>query len=226
MRLIFGPLAVMHISICIALLAHTVHHALLEFTYVTTLIGPSHFTHATGLIFFKLSLVDFSSVGEIVLASSVEHAVEEFSLISTTFASERAHSALLAAHEIAFILNLVVIPILRAFSMLLIFVPLALVETSLRVAESSFAVSHTIFPLSLIDVSIRVSHPPVPVKLAIHSLSLIHSAVRILDSANAGPPFFARRLRVICLWLLPLAKIRPALADVLLIVVPDQSLLL
>lgn len=66
-RLILSPHSVVHVAVRVPLLAHAVHHAILELADVSTLVGPRHLTHAAGLILFELTLVYFASVSEVVL---------------------------------------------------------------------------------------------------------------------------------------------------------------
>ena len=71
-----------------------------------------------------------------------------------------------------------------------------------------------------------MGHAAVTIKLSITCLTLINSAVWIFDSANAGPSFVASRVRVICFWFLPLTEVGPPLSNILIVVVPNKTLIL
>ena len=127
MRLILGPHAVVHIAVRVSFLAHSMHHPVLEFTHVFALVRPGHFAHAAWLIFLKLSFIDLAGVGKVVLTITVEHAIEEFASVSTSFTGKGALSGLLSIHKVSFIFYFVVIPVLLALPMLLVLLPIALI---------------------------------------------------------------------------------------------------
>lgn len=225
-RLVLGPHAVVHVSVRVPLLAHSVHHAILELSNISTLIGPRHLAHAAWLILFELTLVYFAGVREVVLSGSVEHTIKELSLIRAAFASESAHAGLFAVDEVAFVFDLIVVPVFGSFAVLLVLFPLTLVEAALCIAKSSLTMSHSVLPLALIDVAVCVRHAAISIELSVYCLTLVHSTVWILNGSNARPSLLAPSVRVISLWFLPLPKICTTFSDILMVVVPNQTLLL
>lgn len=156
----------------------------------------------------------------------MEHTIKELSLICAAFAGECTHAGLLAADEVALVLDLVVVPVFGAFAVLLVLFPLALVEAALCVAKCALSMGHSVFPLALIDVTVCVGHAAVSIELSVYCLTLIHGAVWILDGSNARPSLLATSaVRVISLRLLPLSKIGTTFSDILVVVVPNQTLL-
>jgi hypothetical protein len=226
MCLIFVPLTIVDIAIGVAFLTHTVHHAIFELTNVLTLVGPSHLSHTAWLILLELPFVNLARIREVVLACTVEHTINKFARIGTSLTRECSLACLLAINEIAFVLDLVVVPILSALTVLLILFPVAFVEATLCIAESTDSVRHAITPLSLVNVAIGVCHTAKTFELAVKGLTLVDCTVRILDGTNTTPFFAASSIIIRGLRLQPLSKILSTFADVFPAVVPDETTVL
>ena len=153
----------------------------------------------------------------------MEHAIEKLSLILATLTRELTHASFLSVNKVTLILDLVIVPILSALSMLLVLLPKSFIQTSLGITKGSLSICHAILPLSLINVSICVRHPTISFELPIESLSLIHCPVGVLYCAYSSPLFL---ISCFLIWLFPLTEVRPTLAYIFMIIIPNKSFIL
>ena len=88
----------------------TFHFAVLEFALIARLIGPDHNALALHVVQAELTFVKLSRVSEIVLADTMELAVDEVSLVETAFEFETTATRFLAMNKITSELDLIVVP--------------------------------------------------------------------------------------------------------------------
>lgn len=170
---IVGPLTFVLVLVCVNHGSGTVSLSSLEFTGIFRVIWPYHSTVSGHVILLELSLIDLSSLSEVVLTISVELSLEEFALVEVTFEFESSLSSFLAFDEVTCIDNFVVVPLLSTLSVVHIVQPLSIVHGTLLVNKNTVAVSLSVFPLTLVDVTIGVDHSTFTLELTLLGHSLI-----------------------------------------------------
>jgi len=128
--------------------------AVFEFAVVVGAVGPGHLASAVHVVLLESTLVDFAGLGKVVLTFSVELAVNEIAFINVTVKFKFTFACLLSIDEVSSVNDLVVVPLLSSFSVILIIFPLTLIHRSLLIDKNTFSGGFTVFPLTLVNITI------------------------------------------------------------------------
>lgn len=161
-----------------------------ESTFVVSSIRPGHFTFAMHVVFIKLTLINFSRLREVVFTFSVEFAILEITLINISIKLKFSFSCFLSINKVALVNNLVVIPLFCTFAMILIIFPSTFIHRTLLVNEHSLSTGFSIFPFSLVNISVGVSHSSFAMEKTFLCLTLIFRAIWEFDGSKTSPLLF------------------------------------
>ena len=123
----------------------------------------------------------------------MELAINEIPLVVAAFKLESTIARLCAVHELACVLDLIIVPRFRAIAVLLVIEPLTLVHGAVGVNKSSIAIGFSVEPLSLIDVIVGMSHSALAIEERILGHALVTRTIGEDDNAETfpgGPVFF------------------------------------
>jgi len=164
-----------HVSVAFDSLLNSValHLTIFEFTFISRLVWPDHHSFSTHIIVFERSLVDLSSVGEVVLAVSFELPVNKLSLIMAAIKLKPSSAGLFSIDEITGVDDSSSLPHLFPLAVLFILFPWPLIDRLVSVNKDAMALCFTVFPLTLVDVTVSVGHSSFSVHLLILNLTLV-----------------------------------------------------
>jgi hypothetical protein len=163
------------ISISEYLGALSFDQAILELSFVSSLVWPHHNSKTVNAIFGKVSFVNLSGVGKVILTFTLKLSFYEVTLVIAAIEVESTLSCLLAIDEVTSIALGTHVPSLGTLTTLLVIEPLAFIERrALGIHENTVSVGFAVFPLTLIDVAVGMGHSTLTVNLLIGSEALIH----------------------------------------------------
>ena len=167
--------------------AKTVSLAVDEVAGVSRLIGPGHGSLALNIVLNKLALILFARLSKIVLTLSVELTVNEITLVNIAIEFKFTFTSLLAIHEVAGILDLIVLPLFGTFAVIHVVEPLAVIHRSVLVDEHTLSARLAFLPLTVVDVTIFVCNTSFSMEQALICHTLVNCSVGELDHAEAFP---------------------------------------
>lgn len=181
------PLAYEAVATSPDLCAATLHLSSFEFAIVYRLVGPRHLSFPFHIVVFKLAFIESARVCEIVLAKSMELAVNEVTFVVSTFELKPAFPGLFALDEFASKLNLIIIPRFRSVSVLLIVLPHTFIHGPIGIDKYAHAVGFSVYPFALVDVAICMSHTAFAIELLVLGHTLVCGSIGELDYSYAFP---------------------------------------
>lgn len=187
--LIVFPVTDISISVGIFFCTFSFYFAHFEFSLVSGLIWPYHYSLSVHIILLEITLVYFSRIRKIIDSFAVKFSILKLSFIISSFEFKAALSSFLSVDKFSSVFYFLEIPGFCSVTMLLIILPVALIHASISVNKYSVAVGFTIFPVALIYVSINMSHSAASVILFIFSLPLILRAISKIDNTKSFPLF-------------------------------------
>jgi hypothetical protein len=99
------------------------HLSVYEFSFVFCVIWPDHDAEAGDVVFVELSVVNLSSVREIILSLTFELTIFEVTFVEVAIELKSTLSGLSTILEITLVLNGCIVPGLGAFSVILVVFP-------------------------------------------------------------------------------------------------------
>ena len=163
------------------------HSAILKFTIVSRSIREEHGSLPIHVVLNEIALINPTRFGKVVLALSVELAINEVTFVGATLELKLAFSCLLSHRKVTRVLHLSTFPSLHSMPILQVVRPFTLVHGSFGINKHTVAFCLAVLPLTLVDVSIRVVHPSFSVEQLVLSLTLVARSVTEFDFSQSLP---------------------------------------
>lgn len=181
------PLTLIDTLISILLDTKSISLAIKEVTSVSRSIGPSHGSFALNIVLIKLSFVFFARLSKVVFACAMELSINEVSLIDITIEFEFAYTSFLTVDKVSRVLDLVILPLLSALTMVHVVQPLTIVHRTILVNEDTFTASFALFPLTVVNVTIFVRNSSFAMEQSFVSHALVSCSIRELNETETLP---------------------------------------
>ena len=170
------------VSICLLHDSLTLHLAFLELAVVSLAVRECHNSASFNIVIFELSLVDLSTLSEVVLALPMELSVKEVTLVVASLVLELPFAGLLAVKEVAFVPHAtIVVPGLNSVSVLYVLDPVSFIHGSFLVHQHSVPMRFAIGVATLIAVSVGMSHLTLAIVVPVLDHALVSTAILELD---------------------------------------------
>jgi len=181
------PITYVSIAVCEVLRTLSMHFTSLKISFIPWFIWPDDNTFSIHVIIFEFSLVELARICEVILAITMELAINKVSLVISALKLEPAVAWFFAVYKLASIFDFIIVPALATIAMLLVIEPFSLIHRAISVNKYSVAICFSLFPVPLVDVVIRMSHSALAVKKFVFGHTLIRRAIRKNDDTKALP---------------------------------------